>query len=417
MIEQTQFFDPEEEIKAKADIERRRAYAQSLRDSAKPTGNEMVSGVVVKKSPLEGLAKMLQSGMAGYNDYKATEAETQNKTNQQKLLAEALGQYGEDPNAAAQMLMQSPEYSGMGAQLMTGNADRERAYQDKLNFMKESAPYELDKARNIAQIKSNYGGNKTSVLQNADAYLDAIKSGDFDRANAISEFGKTQDKGIQRDESGGFVPLQGYGGALGDIGQEKKFGETTGKNLSDLQYKPQIERLTSEQGVVGKSSGEAINSALDAESSLPRLEDVVRQLSDLGKGATYTLAGQAADATKRQLGLPVGNAAIARREYIAKVDNEVLPLLRQTFGSAFTQKEGESLKDTLGDVNASPEEKDAVLRSFIDSKREQMNTLNRRAGLQNQSQIQNINSATQGQSDKPISEMTIEELKAIAGGQ
>ena len=73
-------------------------------------------------------------------------------------------------------------------------------------------------------------------------------------------------------------------------------------------------------------------------------------------------------------------SAIARKEYIAKVDNEVLPLLRQTFGAQFTQKEGESLKLTLGDPNATPEEKDAVLRSFIDAKRSQIETKNRRIG-------------------------------------
>ena len=70
--------------------------------------------------------------------------------------------------------------------------------------------------------------------------------------------------------------------------------------------------------------------------------------------------------------------ALARAEYIAKVDNEILPLLRETFGAQFTQKEGESLKVTLGDPDKSPEEKDAVLRSFIKTKREQVKTLQRR---------------------------------------
>lgn len=130
----------------------------------------------------------------------------------------------------------------------------------------------------------------------------------------------------------------------------------------------------------GRAEGEATASLEDAEASLPRLESVVTQLSDLGKKATYTYAGQAADVAAVQAGLDTPEGAIARREYIAKVDNEVLPLLRQTFGAAFTQKEGESLKATLGDVNASPAEKDAVLRSFIDSKREQVRTMRRRLG-------------------------------------
>jgi len=108
------------------------------------------------------------------------------------------------------------------------------------------------------------------------------------------------------------------------------------------------------------------------ERALPGLEKVVTELSALGKKATYTRVGQVADAVRRQLDMGVGPGAIARKEYIAKVDNEVLPLLRSTFGAQFTQKEGESLKATLGDPNASPEEKDAVLRSFIQTKRSQI---------------------------------------------
>ena len=40
-------------------------------------------------------------------------------------------------------------------------------------------------------------------------------------------------------------------------------------------------------------------------------------------------------------------------------------MLRQTFGAAFTVKEGESLKATLGDPNKSPAEKQTALDSFI----------------------------------------------------
>ena len=52
-----------------ADIDRRRAYAQALQQQGMtPLGpTEMAGGWAVKKSPLEGLAKMLQAytGMKG----------------------------------------------------------------------------------------------------------------------------------------------------------------------------------------------------------------------------------------------------------------------------------------------------------------------------------------------------------------
>ena len=124
-----------------------------------------------------------------------------------------------------------------------------------------------------------------------------------------------------------------------------------------------------------QSSAEEASKLKEMERNFPNLEKVASELSDLGKKATYTMAGQAVDSVRRQLGFDVGEGAIARREYIAKVDNEILPLLRQTFGAAFTAKEGESLKATLGDTDASPEEKDAVLKAFIETKRSQIEAL------------------------------------------
>ena len=130
----------------------------------------------------------------------------------------------------------------------------------------------------------------------------------------------------------------------------------------------------------GKETSKQQTELTEMESNLPRLEVVVEQLSGLGKNATYTKSGQAYDIGRREVGLDPRESAIARKEYISKVDNEVLPLLRQTFGAQFTQKEGESLKATLGDPNASPAEKEAVLRSFIDSKRAQVETQKRKLG-------------------------------------
>jgi hypothetical protein len=133
--------------------------------------------------------------------------------------------------------------------------------------------------------------------------------------------------------------------------------------------------------VTAKDFAEQETSLRETQANLPHLESVANQLSELGKNATYTKTGQAYDVARRELGLRPREEAIARKEYISKVDNEVLPLLRATFGAAFTQKEGESLKITLGDPNATPEEKDAVLRSFINSKRAQVETQKRKVGL------------------------------------
>lgn len=143
---------------------------------------------------------------------------------------------------------------------------------------------------------------------------------------------------------------------------------------------PAVIAATNAAQTAGKAEGEAQALYAEAKANLPRLKTVAQELSDLGKKATYTYAGQAKDFTLRQLGLGGNESAVARTNYIAKVDNEVLPILRQTFGAQFTENEGKSLKVTLGDPDKTPEEKDAILKSFIESKMGQIESLARRVG-------------------------------------
>lgn len=130
---------------------------------------------------------------------------------------------------------------------------------------------------------------------------------------------------------------------------------------------------------LGKQEAENITTAESVASKMPGLRSVVDTLTSLADTATYTQSGQAMDAVKRELGLPVGQGAIDRASYIAIVDNQVLPLLRDTFGAAFTQKEGESLRATLGDPNKSPEEKKAILNAFIAQKERSVTEFQSRA--------------------------------------
>ncbi len=131
---------------------------------------------------------------------------------------------------------------------------------------------------------------------------------------------------------------------------------------------------------VGGSQGDAQAKLTVMQAQLPRLNQVVTKLSRLGKTATYTKAGVARDTVARELGAKVPQSAVARTSYISMVDNEVLPLLRQTFGAQFTAEEGIRLKNTLGDPDKSPEEKDAVLKAFIEQKMGEIQSLQRQVG-------------------------------------
>ena len=130
----------------------------------------------------------------------------------------------------------------------------------------------------------------------------------------------------------------------------------------------------------GKAEGEAGEAFESLRSKMPGLQKVVSELDVLADQATYTYGGQAVDWLSRQTGFGATDGGLARTKYIATVDNQVLPLLRDTFGAAFTVKEGESLRATLGDPDKAPSEKQSVLKAFIQQKQRDLDALARRTG-------------------------------------
>src|SRR6185436_21086615 len=81
-----------------ADIERRRAYAQALQQQGQtPMGpTEQVGGWAIRKSPFEGLAKMLQSYSGRKGQEQATEQQKalsgRYMSDYQKVLAKGLSE-------------------------------------------------------------------------------------------------------------------------------------------------------------------------------------------------------------------------------------------------------------------------------------------------------------------------------------
>lgn len=130
----------------------------------------------------------------------------------------------------------------------------------------------------------------------------------------------------------------------------------------------------------GKGQGEARSTLASMQSQLPGLETVVKELDGIANRATYTTAGQVLDVGRKELGLAPRDAAIARTEYISKVSNQILPLLRETFGAQFTAREGDTLMATMGDPDKTPAEKQAVLRSFIEQKKRNIEALAAQTG-------------------------------------
>lgn len=129
------------------------------------------------------------------------------------------------------------------------------------------------------------------------------------------------------------------------------------------------------------AKGESMTDLKRAQAALPGLQQTVGQLRELARVATSTVAGSIFDTASKELGFGATKGATAKAKFIAIVNNQVLPLLKQTFGGSFTAKEGEALQATMGDPNASEEEKIAQLDAFIQQKVRDIETKKSEAGI------------------------------------
>ncbi len=142
-----------------------------------------------------------------------------------------------------------------------------------------------------------------------------------------------------------------------------------------------------------KARGETLTELSRAKAALPGLEQTISSLKELAPLVTYTYGGKVYDEAAKQLGFGATEGSTARAKFIATVNNQVLPLLRDTFGAAFTAREGDELKAAMADPNSSPDEKLAQLDAFIDQKYKQIQTNERQLGQ---------NTQTQGSQDDPL---------------
>lgn len=153
-----------------------------------------------------------------------------------------------------------------------------------------------------------------------------------------------------------------------------------GKSDVQLAMKPKIQAAVKQAEQEAKDKGETVSALTRAKAALPGLQEVSQKLKTLADVATYTIGGKAFDEVVKQLGFGSTEGATARAKMISIVDNQVLPLLRDTFGAAFTAAEGDRLRDTFIDPDASPEQKKATLDAFIEQKVRNIETQERELG-------------------------------------
>jgi hypothetical protein len=143
---------------------------------------------------------------------------------------------------------------------------------------------------------------------------------------------------------------------------------TRATNIADAETAADAEESRSRGSALGTNNAQNEIMLIDMQRNMPGLLRTVAQLDELSGVATFGLAQIAADDARRALGQEVSAGGQARAEYIAIVDNEILPLLRITFGAAFTVEEGARLRATLGNENGTPAERRATLDAFIQRK-------------------------------------------------
>jgi len=181
------------------------------------------------------------------------------------------------------------------------------------------------------------------------------------------------------------------------IEEEKSAAREGGKLKQQLIHKPSITSAVKLAEKRAIEQGDVLTSLQRSEAALPGLKIAVTELKELAQIATSTFGGKIFDAAIKQSGFGSTKGGTARAKFIAIVNNQVLPLLKETFGAAFTFQEGESLKATMGNPDSSIDEKMAELDAFISQKIRDIETKQRQLT----------------QPVVSLESMTLEELKAL----
>lgn len=249
--------------------------------------------------------------------------------------------------------------------------DRQWAQQDplyQLKLQQAQLDLEQDRAGTGANMPSavqelQWRAQAAGLQQGTPEYQSFVLNGGGDPATFRALHMQAEAAGLQEGTPAyaEFMATRGAGLQAG--------ARVTAENLADTATAGDAERVKAQGAAQGKASVEKGSELAEMERNMPGLLQVAEELNGLAEEATYTWAGQLLNEGRKQLGLEPSEGALARSKYIAVVDNQVLPLLRQTFGAAFTAKEGDTLRATLGDPDKSPSEKKAVLQAFIEQKK------------------------------------------------
>ena len=174
-------FFKKEATPGKSEISRLRKMAEKLMEQGKSDGKtQIVSGYAVKQSPLEGLAKGIQTGLGAYYDAKASRAEDLKAENARKTMADAIATYGKSQDTTptqlangeiinweptsldasgrmySNILMQNEDTAPMGMQSQMDQMQNKQKMAMELEQFRQMMPLQIDLARQKAAIEAAY---------------------------------------------------------------------------------------------------------------------------------------------------------------------------------------------------------------------------------------------------------------------
>ncbi len=172
---------------------------------------------------------------------------------------------------------------------------------------------------------------------------------------------------------------EAVGDTQADIAGKKATATESSKLKQQLLHKPAITRAVKLAEKEATERGDVLTDLARAEAGLPGLIEATNSLKELATAATSTYGGRLFDTILKETGWGSTKGANARAKYISVIDNQVLPLLKQTFGGAMTEGEGLRLSNTFGDPNATPEQKMLQTEAFIEQKVRNIEALKRQS--------------------------------------
>jgi len=180
-----------------------------------------------------------------------------------------------------------------------------------------------------------------------------------------------------------------------------------GKLKQQRKHLPTLRKEIKLAETAAAERGEVLTDLSRMNAGLPGLLDAVAQLKELSALATSNFLGGVFDAAVKQTGFGSTKGSTAKAKMVAIIANQTLPLLKETFGSAFTEAEGARLEASFANPDSTHEERLAQLDAFIDQKTRTIKAKETQLGVVPTESANNADVP-----DVDISTLSIEELIA-----